>query len=81
MSLLFHGIITFHVFFKKSVGNVCYKQNVIYYLKLRVTGTLAWSPDGGPGIQCSKEEDNLEMSKRGSVEDEWIDRETGRKGL
>ncbi|XP_021919680.1 uncharacterized protein LOC110829836 [Zootermopsis nevadensis] len=49
--------------------------------RLRVTGTLAWSPDGGPGIQCSKEEDNLEMSKRGSVEDEWIDRETGRKGL
>jgi hypothetical protein len=69
--------------FKKLVGNICYKQNVIYYLKLRITGMLAWSPDGSlkrAKIQW-KEEDNLEMSKRGSVEDEWIDRETGRKGL
>lgn len=49
----------------------------------RMRRMFAWSPDGRPEkarIQW-KEEDNLEMSKRGSVEDEWIDRETGRKGL
>jgi aminoglycoside phosphotransferase len=63
-----------HVF-KKFVT-----KNAIYYLKLPIAGVVArWNAEKAR-IQW-KEEDDLEMSKRGSVEDEWTDRETGRKGL